>query len=145
MHQIGLLGSRRENFPLSLVEGGRSAATQPSKRHEDRALVQRVASAVRARGERNAYFGSDLFSDPAWDILLELYLSELLQRPISVSKVAMATTVPSTTVIRWLAALEDKGLVIRQSDNLDGRRVWVSLSEAGSLAMRAYFEALPIT
>jgi DNA-binding MarR family transcriptional regulator len=39
--------------------------------------------------------------------------------------------------------LEKEGLVERSLDRLDGRRVFLALSDKGKRAMSAYFEDLP--
>lgn len=105
------------------------------------------ATAIRAirqqRSRRREFFCSGLFSDPAWDILLELYSAFLEQRRISVSALCDASEVPSTTGLRWIAALESEGLLYKTSDPFDGRRIYVNLSRNGRRAMYDFFAALP--
>lgn len=102
-----------------------------------------VRDLLLARANRANHFNSRLFSDPAWDILLELYYSELKQKRVSVSKLGIGARLPLTTVLRWLDALRKEGLIVRRPDPLDGRRVFVALSQAGSQAMQLYFETVP--
>jgi DNA-binding MarR family transcriptional regulator len=97
-----------------------------------------VRRAIAARARRREVFGSDLFADPAWDILLELYAFHREQRRIGVSKVSMVAGIPLTTALRWLDRLQNDGLVEREDDPLDGRRSWVALSDKGFEAMNAY-------
>lgn len=108
----------------------------------NKALVRRVQ---KARKIRATFFGEDLFGDPAWDILLELYSCELGQQRISVSSASAAADVPATTALRWMAVLEEKNLVAREKDPLDGRRVWISLTSHGRLLMDRYFTAFSVT
>ncbi len=98
-----------------------------------------VKLAITARRERCSYFPADLFADPAWDILLELYLADLEQRRVSVSALCLAGGVPQSTNFRWIAKLESVGLLERHVDPLDGRRSWVELSEMGLSRMHSYF------
>jgi DNA-binding MarR family transcriptional regulator len=112
---------------------------QPRRNAEPLKFVRAV---IRARAQRQGFFGTDLFADPAWDVLLELYACELAQHRISVSKLCFAVGVPTTTVIRWLALLDRHGLVQRDEDLMDRRRVWVSLSAAGLEKMQNYFQSL---
>ena len=102
-----------------------------------------VEDLMRARRRRARHFNSDLFADPAWDMLLKLYAAELGQRRVSITKLGLASGVPATTALRWLTTLQKEGLIQRQSDPLDGRRIYVSLTDAGSRAMTAYFQDLP--
>jgi DNA-binding MarR family transcriptional regulator len=101
-----------------------------------------VHDLIRARAQRQHFFGGDLFADPAWDILLELYACELSQQRVSVSKLCFAVSVPTTTVLRWLALLERRSLIQRHDDPMDGRRVWVSLSSTGLDNVERYFDSL---
>ena len=116
------------------------APEQPHRRPH--AEIKRVRTAIRARSKRTDFFNARLFSDPAWDILLELYLSELLQQRVSVSALGGSGGVPPTTVLRWLEILRTNGLIERTSDPLDARRVFVTLSPEASRAMHDYFATL---
>jgi DNA-binding MarR family transcriptional regulator len=102
-------------------------------------FVRRIIS---ARACRRQFFNADLFADPAWDILLELYALHCEQRRISVSKLCLAASVPSTTALRWLDKLQADGTITRKADPLDARRIWVSLSPVGFEAMSAYLQEL---
>ena len=93
-----------------------------------------------ARRARESIFGDDLFADPAWDMLLELYAAELGQQRVATSELCIGAAVPATTALRWIEKLHDKGFVARRDDPLDGRRVWIELTEEGLSLMRRYFE-----
>lgn len=97
-------------------------------------------SIMSARALRGKHFAASLFSDPAWDLLLELYALEREGQRASVSKLCVSAAVPATTVIRWIDKLSSDGLVVRSEDQLDRRRVWVSLSRSGFDAMTQYLE-----
>jgi DNA-binding MarR family transcriptional regulator len=95
---------------------------------------------MHARARRSEHFKASLFSDPAWDILLELFAAELEGRPLNVSAIGLTAKVPGTTVLRWIGVLETEGLIRRRNDPFDGRRSLVSLTEDGSRALREYFQ-----
>lgn len=101
-----------------------------------------VRKVIAARAARRQYFTADLFADPAWDILLELYALECEQHRTSVSKLCMAAAVPATTALRWIDKLHAEGLIMRSADPLDARRVWVSTSATGFSSMKAYLQDL---
>ncbi len=88
-----------------------------------------VRSIIRARRLREEYLGSDLFADPAWDLLLDLLAARLEGRSVSVSSLCVAAAVPATTALRWISLLEAKGVILRQSDQRDGRRVLLRISD----------------
>lgn len=98
-----------------------------------------VSSVMRARRLRASYFEQELFADPAWDMMLELFHAELTHRRVPVSNLCSAAAVPATTALRWLKTLVDKGLLARRDDPLDGRRVYVELQPKTSEALKRYF------
>ena len=98
-----------------------------------------VRSVIRARHLRSRFFEEDLFADPAWDMLLDLLQAEIAQLRVPVSSLCIAAAVPATTALRWLKTMTDKGLFVRRADPHDGRRVFVELAPAASVAMRRYF------
>lgn len=113
---------------------------------EDRAIDRQRAKAVRRmlrqRRMREQYFPADLFADPAWDMLLDLYAARLERQPVSVSSLCIAAAVPATTALRWIKTMTDAGLFVREADPLDGRRIFIGLAEVAFEAMARYFEAL---
>ena len=108
-----------------------------------RITEERLRAALRVRRNRDRYFDSKLFADPAWDILLELYAAELGQRRVAVSSLCIGAAVPATTALRWIKTLEQKGMIQRAADPTDGRRVFVSLAPDTSSAMEQFFSSLP--
>lgn len=86
-------------------------------------------SHYRLRRRRDSVFGmTDLFGEPAWDVLIDLYLAHLDRRAVSVSSACIAACVPPTTGLRYLTRLERNGLLSRKPDPTDNRRVLVSLT-----------------
>jgi DNA-binding MarR family transcriptional regulator len=117
-----------------------SDAAQPSPNSP--AFIRRIIAARAARGR---FFDSELFADPAWDILLELYALRCEQRRTSVSKLCIAAGVPTSTALRWIEKLHKEGLIDRDSDPFDGRRIWVELSDTACQAMSLYIQQLTDT
>ncbi len=103
--------------------------------------VDLVQSAIRARRERDAKFPPELFGEPAWDLLLGLFLACLEQRRVTVTNACNFAAVPPTTALRWLATLGQRGLVQRYPDPRDSRRVFVELSDFGQTLMQDQFHA----
>ena len=105
-----------------------------------------TAKAVRAviaeRRLRDEFLDPDLFGEPAWDMLLDLYAARLEHVQVSVSSLCIAAAVPSTTALRWLQTLTASGLVNRRADPRDKRRVFVELGPEAAEGMNGYFGAL---
>ena len=98
-----------------------------------------VARAIQnLRRTRASLFGGGIFSDPAWDVLLTLYIARLEQIRLKVSNLLEESGVPSTTGLRWLCALTEKGLVTRKANPMDARSSFVELTDVGALTMSSY-------
>lgn len=69
--------------------------------------------------------------NPAWLILLELYIHRGSHWDLSVTAIALAADIPPTTSLRWLGELEDRGLIDRKADQQDRRRSHVRLTQDG--------------
>ncbi|MCT2401062.1 MarR family transcriptional regulator [Novosphingobium mangrovi (ex Huang et al. 2023)] len=93
------------------------------------------------RRRAKIFRSEDLFGEPAWDILLDLFVAAKERRRLSVTSACIGAAVPSTTALRWIAILEKKGLLVREADPGDARRVYVKLSAHGYGAMLEYFSS----
>lgn len=89
--------------------------------------VETVRRAIQARRLRHQFFDDKLFADPAWDMLLGLFEAELAQLRVSVASLCVASAVPATTALRWIASMTDAGLFKRRADPQDARRMFVEL------------------
>lgn len=99
-----------------------------------------VRNYLRARRLRDRFIAEDLFGEPAWDMLLDLYASYLEGKVITTSSACMASGVPSTSALRWLNRLIQLGLVERFADLSDGRRVNVQLTPEGRKAIGSWID-----
>ena len=97
---------------------------------------------LKARRLREETFGPGLFADPAWDILLDLYSAAARGESVPTSSLAHAARVPHSTAIRWAKLLTKAGIVVRERDPRDARRVLVSLSAAATALMEGYLARL---
>ena len=85
-----------------------------------------------ARSERDEHFKPNrIFSDPAWDLILELYILRHEDKRMPVSCAGVAANTPATTALRWVTVLEHAGLVMRIPDTLDSRRHFIDLTPHG--------------
>lgn len=143
---------------LTAAEGARSTS---ARRAEDANQLNEVATRFNAEpaslfdrapltaGElrtmlqlrrlRSRYFDAELFADPAWDMLLDLMAAHLDGDKVAVSSLCIAADVPATTALRWIKTMTDNGLFEREADPLDGRRIFIGLSDGAVKAMTAYF------
>ncbi len=95
---------------------------------------------IASRRKRDHLFAQQgLFADPAWDMLVDLYIHHLEGRTVSVSSLCIASAVPATTALRWINRLADDGFVIRSPDPTDARRILVKVSTRSALLLERYF------
>jgi DNA-binding MarR family transcriptional regulator len=100
--------------------------------------LQAAECLYRQRRDRSKYFDIDLFGEPSWDLLLDLFIQHGHGRAITVSSACVGACVPVSTALRWLGDLERRGLVVRTDDARDGRRTHVTLTTAAIDQMMAY-------
>ena len=90
-------------------------------------MVAAARTYLTNRRTRDALFPGGWFADPAWDLLLDLFVSELEGEQVAVSSACIATGVPTTTALRCINRLVKAGLLIRTIDPDDARRSIVTL------------------
>ncbi len=100
-----------------------------------------IRSIIRVRRLRDHFFRSDLFADPAWDMLLDLMAARVERQRVAVSSLCIAAAVPPTTALRWIKSLCDEGLFVRVADPEDGRRVFIELSAETAARMEAFLKS----
>lgn len=109
-------------------QGGVAGTTGIQADRRDMTAVANRLLELRRR--RNLMLGGALFGEPTWDMLLDLYIAQQNGHKLSVSSLCVASGVPPTTALRKLNMLIDKGLLVRQQAHDDGRRSYISLSDA---------------
>lgn len=136
--------SREEPAPAR--QGVRGVSTEYRGPDEPKIAVPVTAAEIRqlirARRLRSNFFEPELFADPAWDMLLDLFAAEMERRQVSVSSLCIAAAVPPTTALRWIATLHEAGLFERHADPADRRRAYIGLSQKGMDSMRSYIAAV---
>jgi hypothetical protein len=102
-------------------------------------LALLAAKELAARKLRESFLAADLFSEPAWDMLLKLFLEET--RGKSPSQISLITPGPrSGTMSRWLNYLASIGLIARDEWPGDDGVGW-KLTKTGSKAIRGWLKA----
>jgi DNA-binding MarR family transcriptional regulator len=92
------------------------------------------------RRERDAMFGAALFAEPAWDVLLYLFIAAGEDRLISIREACAASSVPETTALRHIAHLKDRGLLQCRVNPADRRSSYLVASDAAQRKMSLLLE-----
>lgn len=127
--------------PGTFLAEGESGADNGNGR--DLALAASAERMYQERRRRSRHFPPHLFAEPAWDILLDLFVNGVRNRAISITSACIAGGIPATTGLRWLGLLEKEGLLVRETSGDDARVTWVRLSDHGMNAMRSYLAEAP--
>ncbi|OYU37015.1 response regulator [Novosphingobium sp. PASSN1] len=124
------------------AEPGQPTALAPLTPVDDAELLKITRKLVRMREQRGQFLNPALFSDPMWDILLDLTSARLEEKTVPVSSVCQAAGVPMSTALRQIRSLVDMGLIRRWSDPLDRRRDLLAINDEAMEAMRQYLTYL---
>lgn len=125
--------------PSAAFGAGRTGRADSPAMQNDPYWLVLARRAYADRRRRDHLFDADLFGEPAWDLLLDLFVATREGRPVSVTSACIAANVPTTTALRWISALEAKGLVVRENDPRDARRALLRLTETAYDRMLSYF------
>lgn len=138
-----LFAPRAAPLPALPAESGpvpRESAAAAVETPEIEHVKRRLRALIKLRQTRSAHFHGDLFSDPCWDMLLDLMEARLSEKRISVSSLCIASGVPQTTALRRIEDLIAAGLVSREDDPTDRRRVFVCLTEECATRFGRYLD-----
>jgi DNA-binding MarR family transcriptional regulator len=136
-----LLGQLRD-LSLKLSSALRPEAAGTCDGEVVYALVKDI---LRFRRLRNKLLGDDLFGEPAWDILLELFAADWSGEKLSVSGACYASGVPASTGLRWVVRLENEGWIQRIEDSRDKRRSWLMLTDRAHKTISAFLAKMAVS
>ena len=100
-------------------------------------LERRARQLLESRRRRIAIFGPHMFAEPAWDMLLVLYLSGRGRRQTQTS-LGELSGASRSTAMRWIDFLSCRDLIRREEHPTDKRRNFVSLTEKGRHLLDLY-------
>lgn len=114
--------------------------TSPETSLTDISPLARAKLHYKSRRKRELIFGSnDLLGEPAWDMIVDLFIASEEGNRVSVTSLCVASAVPTTTALRWISILENEGIIFRVADEKDARRFFLFLSEDARGRVRLHF------
>lgn len=117
---------------------------QPSSDRQETAL-EAALRAYDNRQARTEFIGDhSIFGEPAWDMLLDLFIRQAQQEQISIKSACRQSQGPASTAMRWLNVLEHNGLIAVKQDPGDNSRHLVHLTAAGYEGMLRYLESIAV-
>jgi DNA-binding MarR family transcriptional regulator len=133
-HPEAVGGEHRISLPRSNAQIVVAPETEPPSP----ALLERAESILRVRRARERLLGRAVIGEPAFDLLLCLYLQSG-QKGSSVSSLARSAGIAYSSAMRWIRYLEDKGLVERTDSRSDRRAICVQLTPSGRAVLNELF------
>jgi hypothetical protein len=119
-----------------IEDAERGAATH------DADLAEFARQTLTGRRERDRYFDPMVFSNPAWDMLLAMYVASAEGRALGVLDCCAAAPVAQGVALRWLAYLKQEEMVIETRDSVQSRQTRIRLSDQMQRTISAYLGSL---
>lgn len=107
-------------------------------------LLSRARAILEGRRRREALFGKTIFGEPAWEMLLLLYLGASESRR-TLGRLGELAGISKSTALRWIDYLDRQELVRREPHPTDKRAVFVELTKKGRQSLDLYLSAFPLT
>lgn len=124
-----------EEIPGSGDETEQFAGPKKSEQDQFAAIAQ---SEFHNRRRRDSLIRHDVFAEPAWDLLLELYVQHHRQNPVGLDRLCGIAAAGPATALRWIGLLMEKGLVTRLPPGGASADLQVALSAKGVEEMERY-------
>lgn len=130
---LGELLQRVSELEVRAAEAGQG---RPARGFSDDKLAGLAAAIYRMRQHRQAYFDAALFAEPAWDMMLDLFINKVRGARVSTTSLCLAAGVPHATGIRWIRTLREHGLLRRYRAPDDARLMLIEITPKGYQLMR---------
>ncbi|WP_185829182.1 MarR family transcriptional regulator [Sphingomonas ginkgonis] len=127
---LGLLTGQEE-------AAGRKTGVAPGSQRE--VAISRARREFSERKRRAEFFSAAMFGEPAWDILLALYVTEGTHGRHTMTSIRDLVGVPLTTALRWADYLERERLIARSQHPTDRRSMIIELTDKGRQTLDGYF------
>ncbi|MCK8456679.1 MarR family winged helix-turn-helix transcriptional regulator [Sphingomonas faeni] len=106
------------------------------------ALLARARQARRLRATMSAFLPHDLLVDPAWDMMIDLFIAVGTGERLHVKDLILMSGESAASAMRRIDRLQQAALLIRHPDPVDHRRVHIGITAKGQAAMAAMLDHL---
>lgn len=104
-------------------------------------LGQTAKAMMGARKHRQNFAFSFMLSDPAWDILLELFLSWSQGKAMCFKDVTLSTGLSAGTAHRYLHIMAGADLLVRTRHPTDARVTYFEITQKGLVEVGTYLSS----
>lgn len=113
-------------------------APKPDYSEVVKANLYAVERILESRRKRDQCLPPEVFGEPGWELLLNLYREAALGREITITKASYSGGCPPSTALRMIDTLQQFGLVEKHKSN-KSRKVVVRISAVGIEGLNRYF------
>jgi DNA-binding MarR family transcriptional regulator len=128
----------RDAARLLTIIAAAGATTPCSGRYSRQELIGRARQQIVHRKRRAQNFPKGIFGEPAWDMLLVLYVSDSFG-PETIRDLRDQAGLTHSTALRWLDYLESQQLIVKKSHLTDKRSAYYELTERAREKLDQYF------
>ena len=101
-------------------------------------LKERAACIIQKRQERAHFLPKIIFGEPAWDIMLKLFIADEREVEIDASE-------RNSVEWRWTTYLASVGLIAKKLISNAPNSALISLTAEGEASLIAYLSSVPLT
>jgi predicted SnoaL-like aldol condensation-catalyzing enzyme len=105
-------------------------------------LTEFACRILAGRKQRDRFFAPALFSNPAWDMLLHLYVATAEDGGMDMLDCWMVSSTPKGVALRWLDYFRQEEMVVEIADRKRMDQTLIRLSDATQMAISAYLGSL---
>ncbi|MCK0098248.1 hypothetical protein MWU38_02525 [Qipengyuania sp. S6317L1] len=110
---------------------------------DQNAIIRTARRLFEERQSRSDHFPlHDLFGEPAWDILLLLFIAQAKGKGAKIENLSITSKIPARQALRWLEKLESRQMVFAYRDEDNPDEVFVRLTFEGRSSMTRYLQQI---
>lgn len=117
----------------------RAKPEEPAGMTDPEALVAKARRHLRDRELRKQFLSRATFGEPAWEMLLVLYIQQFSDKRLTIGRLADLVDTPLSTAQRWIAYLQKERLIDKEGHPADRRMAYVTLLDKGRAVLDEYF------
>ena len=122
--------------------GARDAPSLMDIERAEPHLAALAREEYKRRRQRAQHLPEGLLGEPAWDILIDLFVHQAAYKRVTVTSACYAANVPLTTALRYISEMEAFALVKRRASRRDRRVRYVELTTKGLLLVGRWLHGL---
>ena len=126
----------------SLPEGSSVLVRRAREEARRQLLLDRARTTMEMRQLRHRFFNPAMFGEPAFDMLLALYVTEARPPMVSLRVLSPLVGISEYSAARWLKFLVGEGLAFSVGGDGDRGQIQAAITGKGRIAMEEYLKAL---